>query len=306
MNYYFAYGSNMDVEQMRRRCPDSKRVGVAVLDDHKIAFTRFSANRNSAAADVLVSPGKQVWGILYEVSSADLEKLDVAEGVPTAYRRSELSVSLFRRYKSSDFSNDEEDSLFRLSNERMGVYSSLNAFVYEVQRKEGGLVPSLEYLSILQDAAFDNYFPRDYQLELNKFSIPAIEAYRVSALDYFCNLQDLILEDRWPEKALRFGEWGGANLVITGSQERRDQLQRDYPRDLVILTPFWKELSWLVDDIYHEESIRWQRDASNKHAILGELGQAIAEIITDGNQKASLKELALAVVYRAYRIFMNF
>jgi hypothetical protein len=306
MNYYFAYGSNMDLEQMRRRCPDSKLAGVAVLEDHQIGFTRFSVNRNSAVADVLVSPGRQVWGILYEVSTADLEKLDIAEGVPTAYRRSELTVSLFRRYKSSDLSNDDEESLFRLSNERMGMYSSLKAFVYEVLRKEGGLVPSLEYLSILQDAAFDNYFPRDYQDELNQFSRPAIEAYRKKALDYFCALQDLILEDKWPEEAHKFEEWGGANLVITGAEERRDQLQRDYPQDLVILTLHYRELSWLVDNIYHEESIRWQHDASNKHMILGEMGQAMAEIITNDGPKASLKELALAVVYRAYRIFMNF
>ena len=27
--YYFAYGSNMDMEQMRRRCPDAKCIDTA-------------------------------------------------------------------------------------------------------------------------------------------------------------------------------------------------------------------------------------------------------------------------------------
>ena len=36
--YYFAYGSNMDMEQMRRRCPDAKRIDTAVLHGWKFAL----------------------------------------------------------------------------------------------------------------------------------------------------------------------------------------------------------------------------------------------------------------------------
>ena len=75
MPLYFAYGSNMDYSQMIRRCPDSKLIGKAILQDHKIAFTRFSAKWNGAFTDILVSPSDSVWGILYEVSEYDLRKL---------------------------------------------------------------------------------------------------------------------------------------------------------------------------------------------------------------------------------------
>ena len=76
MLLYFAYGSNMNQDQMRDRCPDSKLLGKAVLADHQIAFTRFSSTWDSAVADILVSPGYSVWDLLYEISQKDLEKLD--------------------------------------------------------------------------------------------------------------------------------------------------------------------------------------------------------------------------------------
>ena len=31
--YYIAYGSNLNVEQMRYRCPDAKIVGTSVIPD---------------------------------------------------------------------------------------------------------------------------------------------------------------------------------------------------------------------------------------------------------------------------------
>jgi hypothetical protein len=39
---YFAYGSNMNWQQMQDRCPSARFFGVALLPDHKLAFTRES------------------------------------------------------------------------------------------------------------------------------------------------------------------------------------------------------------------------------------------------------------------------
>ena len=39
--YYFAYGSNMDMEQMRRRCPDAKCIDTAVLHPVRSVPARF-------------------------------------------------------------------------------------------------------------------------------------------------------------------------------------------------------------------------------------------------------------------------
>jgi len=76
----FAYGSNMNWDQMRERCPSSRFVGIAVLRDHKLAFTREAAKRRCGVADVVAEDGAQVWGVVYEITDLDVGKLDASEG----------------------------------------------------------------------------------------------------------------------------------------------------------------------------------------------------------------------------------
>jgi AIG2-like family len=70
---YFAYGSNMDLDQMKRRCPDAEFLGPAVLPG-----CSFHINRRGVAT-VISSTGK-VHGILWEISSEDGRKLSRHEG----------------------------------------------------------------------------------------------------------------------------------------------------------------------------------------------------------------------------------
>ena len=77
---YFAYGSNMSWTQMRQRCPAARFKCVAALRDHRLAFTRTSERWKGGVADVLPDSGKVVWGVVYEVSQADLDSLDGYEG----------------------------------------------------------------------------------------------------------------------------------------------------------------------------------------------------------------------------------
>jgi gamma-glutamylcyclotransferase (GGCT)/AIG2-like uncharacterized protein YtfP len=70
----------MNWNQMRERCPASRFVGIAVLRDHKLAFTRESVNRGCGVADVVAQDGAQVWGVVYEIDDLDVGKLDAAEG----------------------------------------------------------------------------------------------------------------------------------------------------------------------------------------------------------------------------------
>jgi gamma-glutamylcyclotransferase len=90
--FYFAYGSNMDWDQMRERCPSATFVGVARLPNHSLAFSRKSIKRGCGVADVVATIGHDVWGVVYRIGdSEDQERLDKREGVPTAYvERSQL------------------------------------------------------------------------------------------------------------------------------------------------------------------------------------------------------------------------
>jgi Gamma-glutamyl cyclotransferase, AIG2-like len=77
---YFAYGSNMDVNAMARRCPRSKALGLARLERHRLAVMRegwLTAVRASSSA---------VHGVLWDLALSDIPALD---------RHESLSQSLY-------------------------------------------------------------------------------------------------------------------------------------------------------------------------------------------------------------------
>ncbi len=78
---YFAYGSNMDVQQMAVRCPDAVAVGTACLPGH-----RFLINTHGVAT-VVPSQGEVVHGVLWEISKAHEASLDHYEGVAAGFYR---------------------------------------------------------------------------------------------------------------------------------------------------------------------------------------------------------------------------
>lgn len=84
---YFAYGSNLDDDQMRTRCPSAVMVGRAVLAHHALAFGGFSHHWSGPVASVVRARGAHVAGILYAISAPDLHALDCFEGHPFAYER---------------------------------------------------------------------------------------------------------------------------------------------------------------------------------------------------------------------------
>src|SRR5271154_4357740 len=75
MPLYFAYGSNMNVDAMARRCPRSKALGLARLERHRLAFMRegwLTAVRN---------PSSAVHGVLWDLALSDIAALDRHEGL---------------------------------------------------------------------------------------------------------------------------------------------------------------------------------------------------------------------------------
>ncbi|KAF5989136.1 AIG2 family [Fusarium coicis] len=86
---YFAYGSNLWLQQMASRCPESYYVGRAVLMDH-----RWQIN-SRGFANVIPCSGYNVHGLVYQVSVDDEARLDRNEGVHSGvYTKSYHSVVL--------------------------------------------------------------------------------------------------------------------------------------------------------------------------------------------------------------------
>ena len=87
MTLYFAYGSNMSREPMRRRCPGAKELGTAVLHHH-----RFIIMANSYGS-VVPAPGMNVHGVLWDITPRDLAALDAYENMDAGlYRHAMLPV----------------------------------------------------------------------------------------------------------------------------------------------------------------------------------------------------------------------
>lgn len=76
---YFAYGSNLDEDQMAERCLTADKTGLAQLKGY-----RFVINKRGVAS-ILESPGDMVEGMLWSVSAQDEMILDLYEGVATGH-----------------------------------------------------------------------------------------------------------------------------------------------------------------------------------------------------------------------------
>jgi hypothetical protein len=189
--------------------------------------------------------------------------------------------------------------------ENAGVsnFTPIEVEVYEVVHKKAGLIPRINYLRKMLDAAFENCFPKSYQKFLHQFGKSDYEDRLQHTFDALLDLQGLVESVQFPSDVAKQEEWGGANLVVTGSKKRKSQLNRDYPDVLVVLTPHWRELSWLIHKIYWDNQIAWQVDYNNKHYVLHEFGTAALEYQKEHPDDSSPRGVCLAVLYRAYRIF---
>ena len=73
MTLMFAYGSNLNLDQMSRRCPAAVPLGRLLLKNWKLVFR--------GVADVIQEPGAVVYGGVWRITPACERALDVYEGV---------------------------------------------------------------------------------------------------------------------------------------------------------------------------------------------------------------------------------
>ena len=80
---YFAFGSNLNQKQMKRRCKDSKYIGCYSLRNYKLVFRNFFLG--GGVADVQKQKNSSVLGAIYKISKKDEKKLDEYEDFPKTY-----------------------------------------------------------------------------------------------------------------------------------------------------------------------------------------------------------------------------
>lgn len=133
---YFAYGSNMNLKQMKIRCPDARFIRRAYLEGFKFVYDGFSQFRGGAVANIAKDRESTVWGALFEITELCLDALDKFEGYPYVYDRKVLIVK------------DDEGNEYQ-------------AWVYLREPREEGK-PSKHYFQIVLEGARKCKLPEKY------------------------------------------------------------------------------------------------------------------------------------------------
>ena len=89
--FYLAYGSNLNVEQMKYRCPGAVMIGKTYLEDYRITFR---GNSRSGVANIEPRKGSRVPVGIWSITQTDEKALDRYEGFPFLYRKQEFRVKL--------------------------------------------------------------------------------------------------------------------------------------------------------------------------------------------------------------------
>jgi gamma-glutamylcyclotransferase (GGCT)/AIG2-like uncharacterized protein YtfP len=144
---YFAYGSNMNWNQMRSRCPTVQFAFVARAEGYELAFTRFSQNRKCGVADIVATSGSDVWGVVFDIANDEIGELDKSEGYRperarelNAYERSQIEIIR------------QEDA-----NSPIAVWAYL-----VVSKSNLPLKPTVEYKALILDGARHWRLPAAY------------------------------------------------------------------------------------------------------------------------------------------------
>ena len=87
---YFAYGSNLDLDQMARRCPDAEPLCNAVLDNYSLEFR--GRSDGTGVATILPHKGRKVYGVLWALTPGCERSLDRWEGCPNVYDKRTVAV----------------------------------------------------------------------------------------------------------------------------------------------------------------------------------------------------------------------
>ena len=83
---YIAYGSNLNLPQMEKRCPGATVVGISEVRGHELLFR--------GVATIEPREGASVPVLLWKISPQNEKALDRYEGWPRLYRKEDLEVEL--------------------------------------------------------------------------------------------------------------------------------------------------------------------------------------------------------------------
>ena len=89
--YYIAYGSNLNIAQMRVRCPQARIIGTSEIKDYELLF---KGSQTGSYLTIEKKVGGSVPVAVWATTAADEAALDRYEGFPTFYYKAEMELSV--------------------------------------------------------------------------------------------------------------------------------------------------------------------------------------------------------------------
>ena len=142
--YYAAYGSNLNILQMRYRCPSARVIGTAEIADYRLLF---KGSKTGAYLTIEKQKGSIVPVGIWEVSEADERSLDKYEGFPSFYYKTEMNLDI--------------------KGIRTGKIRRRKCFVYIMHEERELALPSRSYVR----TCIEGYFNFDFNTKYLKQAI---------------------------------------------------------------------------------------------------------------------------------------
>lgn len=97
--YYLAYGSNLNLSQMKYRCPNARPIGNINLKNYRLVYK--GQKNDFSYLTIEEYEGSNVPLGLYEVSYSDIFSLDNYEGYPTFYSKFYIPIKIGNKTKKA-------------------------------------------------------------------------------------------------------------------------------------------------------------------------------------------------------------
>lgn len=141
--YYIAYGSNLNIRQMRYRCPGAKPIGISAIPDYELLY---KGSKTGAYLTIEPKNGSLVPIAVWAVTADDEKRLDIYEGYPNFYYKREIRLPV------------------KLAS---GKIRKVTAFVYIMHEERSIAIPSMTYIRTCEEGyrnfGFDvKYLDRAY------------------------------------------------------------------------------------------------------------------------------------------------
>lgn len=89
--YYIAYGSNLNVLQMKLRCPTARIIGTSYIKDYELLF---KGSKTGSYLTIEKKKGEKVPVAIWETQESDELSLDRYEGCPHFYYKTEMTLPI--------------------------------------------------------------------------------------------------------------------------------------------------------------------------------------------------------------------